>query len=794
MSNGTSAYPFPPEAPGSDALFSPPPPFAPPHVNYTLGCRPFAAASLRAACTHVHKNPLCAHGDVDYLSFYYCDGTHDKSAAAASFAAAPHWLKVPMLTVWAVILFAAIGGVADRFFAPAVERIAKRLKLSEDVAGATLLALGGAAPDIFTQAAAIAESATPDVRLAISESVGSGLFVATVGKALAVLGELGGVSPGADAAGVRDASARRKRNTNKNRDARRVVEVDAFPYVRDALAYGGLIVVTAASVADGEVTTPEALALVAWYVAYVWVVLRGEDAWRRARGLRPRADGGGGGGVIGTGRDIEMTRNASATSPPGAPTGASVSSASSHRDPFSKNPRATASTASAPFQGVFDSAADLREFEASAVRGKPTSSDAATSADVAAISSDASDVRTRRSAREGGNRWVVSGELNGRQVGDVEYGDAVLGDADDDDAVDGEERRRLVGAKAVLSGESILAASSARLGFRPRGASRLGPHRRLVPTHGQLASLRRWAVTHGGLGRDRDEDDGASSDDETRDDANDADPFASSDQEPRLDAKNADWLAYASAPILLLMSLTMVTTRAPGRVARAHLATALTLGPAFAATVTGAWSRLETAAGTGACVTVGVLWTAAAWFCVYAYVPLAGVNPRASPFIQAWTFVVGIIWMHQCADELVGVFQAAGRIAGVRESLLGATVMAWGASAGDLGAMLAMARAGYVKMAMTAALAGPLCQLSMGSGLSMVLVRLRGVQIDSQLAPNTAFLLWFGAVFVLSYYGFVVPYFHRCEFGRAGAWTVAGAYAAACAVFVVWGIASGGED
>ena len=51
-------------------------------------------------------------------------------------------------------------------------------------------------------------------------------------------------------------------------------------------------------------------------------------------------------------------------------------------------------------------------------------------------------------------------------------------------------------------------------------------------------------------------------------------------------------------------------------------------------------------------------------------------------------------------------------------------------------------------MAVTAALAGPLCQLAMGSGLSMVIVRLRGVAIDSVLAPNTVFLLWFGAAFV----------------------------------------------
>ena len=78
--------------------------------------------------------------------------------------------------------------------------------------------------------------------------------------------------------------------------------------------------------------------------------------------------------------------------------------------------------------------------------------------------------------------------------------------------------------------------------------------------------------------------------------------------------------------------------------------------------------------------------------------------------------------------------------------------------------------------------------------MSMVIVRLRGVPIISELAPNTTFLLRFGAAFVLGYYAFVVPRVHACAFGRAGAWTVAGAYAAACAVFVVWGIASGGED
>jgi Ca2+/Na+ antiporter len=72
-----------------------------------------------------------------------------------------------------------------------------------------------------------------------------------------------------------------------------------------------------------------------------------------------------------------------------------------------------------------------------------------------------------------------------------------------------------------------------------------------------------------------------------------------------------------------------------------------------------------------------------------------------SPYLTALTFFQGIVWMHLCADELVGLFQAAGRAAGVRESLLGATFMSWGASAGDLGGTLAVARRGSTRMAVT---------------------------------------------------------------------------------------------
>ena len=199
-----------------------------------------------------------------------------------------------------------------------------------------------------------------------------------------------------------------------------------------------------------------------------------------------------------------------------------------------------------------------------------------------------------------------------------------------------------------------------------------------------------------------------------------------------------------------------VHARARARAARAHLATALTLGFAFAATVTGARAGFDAAAGRGASITVFVLWTAGAWFSVCTRAR-AGVNPRASPAVWAFTFAVGILWMHACADELVGVFQAAGPHRRRARVPAGATVMAWGASANDLGGMLAMARAGYVKMAVTRRARRSSVPTRDGSGLSMVIVRLRGVAIDSELAPSTVFLLWFGAAFVLAYYGFVVP-------------------------------------
>ncbi|KAK7815794.1 hypothetical protein U0070_025254 [Myodes glareolus] len=50
----------------------------------------------------------------------------------------------------AMYMFYALAIVCDDFFVPSLEKICERLHLSEDVAGATFMAAGSSAPELFT--------------------------------------------------------------------------------------------------------------------------------------------------------------------------------------------------------------------------------------------------------------------------------------------------------------------------------------------------------------------------------------------------------------------------------------------------------------------------------------------------------------------------------------------------------------------------------------------------------------------------------------------------------------------
>ncbi|GFH29706.1 uncharacterized protein HaLaN_28415, partial [Haematococcus lacustris] len=99
-------------------------------------------------------------------------------------------LAALLTLVWIAFLFFIMFTASDRFFCPSLELLSQMLRLSPAVAGATLLAFGNGAPDVFSQIAAIhsggAEVTPSSVSMALSEPMGTGLFVGNVVLGLTV--------------------------------------------------------------------------------------------------------------------------------------------------------------------------------------------------------------------------------------------------------------------------------------------------------------------------------------------------------------------------------------------------------------------------------------------------------------------------------------------------------------------------------------------------------------------------------------------------------------------------------
>ncbi|GLC52889.1 hypothetical protein PLESTB_000684900 [Pleodorina starrii] len=144
------------------------------------GCQP-NALPREERCEFVRTHPSCRPEDgwIPYLEVHYCYLNQMELASTAVFL------------LWIAVLFGLMLMVAERFFCPSLELISEYLRLPPCVAGATLLSFGNGAPDVFTQLAAISQgdsdSSSPGaVAMALSEPLGSGLFVGNIVFALVV--------------------------------------------------------------------------------------------------------------------------------------------------------------------------------------------------------------------------------------------------------------------------------------------------------------------------------------------------------------------------------------------------------------------------------------------------------------------------------------------------------------------------------------------------------------------------------------------------------------------------------
>lgn len=153
-------------------------------------------------------------------------------------------MELILSVIGLLAIFYTLAILCDEFFVPSLDLIAKRFRMSSDVAGATLMAVGSSAPELFTSLFAV-------LRPGDSANVGAGTIVGSaIFNILVIIG----------------ASA-----------MYRGAKLTWQPVIRDMLFYVVSIIALLYTFWDGYINMWEAIALVALYVIYVITVAN----WKR---------------------------------------------------------------------------------------------------------------------------------------------------------------------------------------------------------------------------------------------------------------------------------------------------------------------------------------------------------------------------------------------------------------------------------------------------------------------------------------------------------------------------------
>lgn len=136
----------------------------------------------------------------------------------------------------AIYLFLLLAIVCDDFFVPSIKKICERINVTEDVAGATVMAAASSSPELFIN---VVGTFVTEGDLGVGTIVGSAVF-----NILAVPACCGLF-------------------------ANQVLDLEWWPITRDSLAYALTVLLLVFTLRDGRVEWYEALILVISYILYI---------------------------------------------------------------------------------------------------------------------------------------------------------------------------------------------------------------------------------------------------------------------------------------------------------------------------------------------------------------------------------------------------------------------------------------------------------------------------------------------------------------------------------------------
>ncbi|KAI4496188.1 hypothetical protein M0802_008055 [Mischocyttarus mexicanus] len=136
----------------------------------------------------------------------------------------------------AIYLFLLLAIVCDDFFVPSIKKICEKMKLSEDVAGATIMAAASSSPELFIN---VVGTFITEGDLGVGTIVGSAVF-----NILAVPACCGLF-------------------------AKQALQLEWWPITRDTLAYAFTVILLIITLRNGRVEWYEGLILIIFYIFYI---------------------------------------------------------------------------------------------------------------------------------------------------------------------------------------------------------------------------------------------------------------------------------------------------------------------------------------------------------------------------------------------------------------------------------------------------------------------------------------------------------------------------------------------